>query len=126
LRNGKFSAERRFVAAKAERLPSTPPFIRQGIWRRDAIIELKAETPVIGRIAEYVDLVRPGIFHTSQAGANNCIANTLTLPVGSDGERSQERNLVRFSDNAACCEDYVSHQSLIGYPDKRYDTRAFS
>ena len=126
LRNGKFSVERRLGAAKAQRLPGAAPFIRQGIWRCDAVIGLKAETPVIGRIAEYVDLVRAGVLQTSQAGANNCTANTLPLPLGSNGERSQERNLVRSSGNAACREDHMSHQSLTNDPDKRDNARSFS
>jgi hypothetical protein len=102
------------------------PFLWQGIWWCDAIIGLKAEAPVKGRIAEYVDLVRAGILQPSQARADNCAAIALPLPGRGDSERSQERDVVSSSDNAACREDDMPHQSLIDNPDKRENNWFFS
>ena len=116
---------RRAAAGQAKRLPSTIPILWQGIRRRDAIVGLKAETAVIGRVAEDVDVSGPLLFQTPQTRVDNRAANALALPRRSNRKRCEERDLVKASRDAACGEHDMTGKDLISSCNEREDRRSF-
>ncbi len=126
LRHGKLAVDRRLVSAQADQLPCPMPFFRQGIWWYHAIIGFKAEAPIIGRVAKNMDLSCAIAFQVLEALTNECATDAPSLPAGSDRKRSEERDFVGSSGDAAHREDDMSNQRLISQSDKRESDCFFS
>ncbi len=121
-----FHGEAAHNTVQPDRLPRPAPFHGQGIRRRNASLGLKAEAPVIGGVAEHIDLDCTRILKPPQSLTNERAAEAAPLPIGSDRERPQERDLIRTFRNAACGEDNMPHQNAIGNSHKRENDCLFA
>jgi hypothetical protein len=101
------------------------PFVRQAIWRRNVVIAPEAETSIVSRITEYEDPLGSGVVHTPQTLVDERSTDAAPLSRRSDGERSEESDLVRPPGKHACREDHMADDSFINNSDKRENGRRF-
>ena len=95
---------------QADRLPGPLPGVRQGIGRCDGSFLLEAETSIVSRITEHIDVADAGALLFLQARPDQCAADTLSLKPRRDGEGAQECNIPTTFGDAASGEDNMSYQ----------------